>query len=133
MIYTFSTLVGGKWSHHCTKFLTSNDLQLRQLHFDNDLHFNNVMTQFMSAGTDYQDTRRMVTGIYPHPMRFCDVCHPGLQICSESMQQQCAFTIRLFHYIITGTYQGQNVMEFSEGIASISENFYETIQTIMTW
>ena len=42
------------------------------------------------------------------------------------MQQQCAFTVHLYDYIITGIYQGQNFMELSEGIASM--NFREFLQ-----
>lgn len=42
------------------------------------------------------------------------------------MQQRCAFTMRLYDYIITGIYQGQNFMELSEGIASM--NFREFIR-----
>lgn len=38
----------------------------------------------MSAAADYQDTRKVVIGIYPHPTRFCDFCHPVLQICYQS-------------------------------------------------
>ena len=42
------------------------------------------------------------------------------------MQQRCAFTVRLYDYIITGIYQGQNFMELSEGIASM--NFREFVR-----
>ena len=41
------------------------------------------------------------------------------------IQQRCAFTMRLYDYIITGIYQGQNFMELLEGIASM--NFREFI------
>ncbi|KAJ7386035.1 hypothetical protein OS493_012368 [Desmophyllum pertusum] len=36
------------------------------------------------------------------------------------MQQRCGFTLRLYDYLITGIYQGQNFMELSEGIASMN-------------
>lgn len=36
------------------------------------------------------------------------------------MQQRCGFTLRLYDYVISGIYQGQNFMELSEGIASMN-------------
>lgn len=39
------------------------------------------------------------------------------------MRQRSGFTVRLFDYVITGLYQGQNFLELSAGIASM--NFRE--------
>ena len=36
------------------------------------------------------------------------------------MQQKSGFTLRLYDYLITGMYQGQNFTELSEGIASMN-------------
>ena len=40
------------------------------------------------------------------------------------MQQRSGFTVRLYDYLITGIYQGQNFMELSEGIASLNYREY---------
>ena len=40
------------------------------------------------------------------------------------MQQRSGFTLRLYDYLITGIYQGQNFMELSEGIASMNYRQY---------
>ena len=40
------------------------------------------------------------------------------------MQQRSGFTLRLYDYLITGIYQGQNFMELSEGIASMNYREY---------
>ena len=40
------------------------------------------------------------------------------------MQQRSGFTLRLYHYLITGIYQGQNLMELFEGIASLNYREY---------
>ena len=40
------------------------------------------------------------------------------------MQQRCGFTLRLYDYLITGIYQGQNFMKLSEGIASMNYREY---------
>ena len=40
------------------------------------------------------------------------------------MQQRSGFTLRLYDYLITGIYQGQNFMELSEGIASLNYKEY---------
>ena len=36
------------------------------------------------------------------------------------MQQRCGFTLRLYDYVISGIYQGQNFMELSKGIATMN-------------
>lgn len=63
--------------------------------------------------------------------RYLSACNEILGLLSPTidkmfpiiMQQRCAFTTRLYDYIITSIYQGQNFMELSEGIASM--NFRE--------
>ena len=40
------------------------------------------------------------------------------------MQQRSGFTLRLYHYLITGIYQEQNLMELFEGIASLNYREY---------
>ena len=40
------------------------------------------------------------------------------------MQQRSDFTLRVFGYVITGTYQGQNFIELSRGIAPINYREY---------
>ena len=40
------------------------------------------------------------------------------------MQQKSGFRLRLYDYLITGMYQGQNFTELSEGIASMNYREY---------
>lgn len=77
-----------------------------------------------SAAANYQDTRKVVIGIYPHPTRLLP--SSVTYMFPVIMQQRCAFTIRLCDNIITGIYQRQNFMELSEGIASM--NFREFLR-----
>lgn len=93
-----------------------------------DLHGNLVLVQALYECSD------RLPGHEKNGHRYLSASNKVLRLLPSSvanmfpviMQQRCAFTIRLYDYIITGIYQGQNFMEVSEGIAST--NFREFLR-----
>ena len=93
-----------------------------------DLHGNLVLVQVLYECSD------RLPGHKNNGHRYLSASNEVLRLLPYSvanmfpviMQQRCAFTTRLYDYIITGIYQGQNFMDLSEGIASM--NFREFLR-----